>query len=89
MVFDYQRDLAEQFGFKSCNQEYNQDVEQFMQFYFKTVMGLERLNEMLLQLFSERFVPREYNEVRRLNADFDVINGYLEAIDTQVLNEIR
>jgi len=84
LVFDYQRDLAEQFGFKSCNQEYNQDVEQFMQFYFKTVMGLERLNEMLLQLFSERFVPREYNEVRRLNADFDVINGYLEAIDTQV-----
>jgi [protein-PII] uridylyltransferase len=84
LVFDYQRDLAEQFGFKSDDQEYNQDVEQFMQFYFKTVMGLERLNEMLLQLFSERFVPREHNEVRRLNANFEVINGYLEAIDAQV-----
>jgi [protein-PII] uridylyltransferase len=84
LVFDYQRDLAMQFGFSNDTQEYNQDVEQFMQFYFKTVLRLERLNEMLLQLFSERFLPRKHNEVRRLNAHFEVINGYLEAVDTQV-----
>ena len=84
LVFDYQRDLAAQFGFSHDAQEYNQDVEQFMQFYFKTVLGLERLNEMLLQLFNERFVPREHNEVRRLNTHFEVINGYLETVDTQV-----
>jgi [protein-PII] uridylyltransferase len=84
LVFDYQRDLAAQFGFSNDAQEYNQDVEHFMQFYFKTVLGLERLNEMLLQLFNERFVPREHNEVRRLNAHFEVINGYLETVDTQV-----
>ncbi|MDD5755177.1 MAG: [protein-PII] uridylyltransferase, partial [Methylococcales bacterium] len=84
LVFDYQRDLATQFGFSNDMQEYNQDVEQFMQFYFKTVLRLERLNEMLLQLFNERFVPREHNEVRQLNAHFEVINGYLEAVDTQV-----
>ena len=84
LVFDYQRDLATQFGFYSDEQHANQDVEQFMQFYFKTVLGLERLNEMLLQLFSERFVPREHNEIRHLNADFDVINGYLEAVNESV-----
>ncbi len=84
LVFDYQRDLAEKFGFSHDNQEYNQDVERFMQFYFKTVLGLERLNEMLLQLFNERFVPRETNDVRQLNANFEVINGYLEAVDTAV-----
>ena len=84
LVFDYQRDLAEQFGFSSDNQSYNQDVERFMQFYFKTVLGLERLNEMLLQLFSERFVPRESNEVMRLNSDFSIINGYLEAVNAHV-----
>lgn len=84
LVFDYQRDLAAQFGFSNDAQEYNQDVEHFMQFYFKTVLGLERLNEMLLQLFNERFVPREHNEVRRLNTHFEVINGYLETVDTQV-----
>ena len=84
LIFDYQRDLAAQFGFSRDNQKYNQDVEQFMQFYFKTVLGLERLNEMLLQLFDERFVPREHNEVRRLNDNFEVINGYLEASDSYV-----
>jgi [protein-PII] uridylyltransferase len=87
LVFDYQRDLAAQFGFSRDDQEYNQDVEQFMQFYFKTVSGLERLNEMLLQLFGERFVPREHNEVRRLNEHFEVINGYLEAIDADVFEQ--
>ncbi|MDQ5939669.1 MAG: [protein-PII] uridylyltransferase, partial [Pseudomonadota bacterium] len=84
LVFDYQRDLAVQFGFSSDNQAYNQDVERFMQFYFKTVLGLERLNEILLQLFNERFVPRESNDVMRLNADFSIINGYLEAVNAQV-----
>ena len=59
LIFDYQRDLAKQFGFSTENQQYNQDVERFMQFYFKTVLGLERLNEMLLQLFNERFVCGE------------------------------
>ncbi len=82
LIFDYQRDLARQFGFSAEHQEYNQDVEQFMQFYFKTVLGLERLNEMLLQLFNERFVSGEvvYKSIL-LNDKFIVINGYLEAID--------
>ncbi len=82
LIFDYQRDLAQQFGFSAEHQEYNQDVEQFMQFYFKTVLGLERLNEMLLQLFNERFVSGEviYKSIP-LNDKFVVINGYLEAID--------
>jgi [protein-PII] uridylyltransferase len=82
LIFDYQRDLAAQFGFSTEHQEYNQDVERFMQFYFKTVLGLERLNEMLLQLFNERFVSGEitHNSIP-LNDKFVVINGYLEAID--------
>ncbi len=80
LIFDYQRDLANQFGFSTEHQEYNQDVEQFMQFYFKTVLGLERLNEMLLQLFNERFISGEvvYKTIP-LNDKFVVINGYLEA----------
>jgi [protein-PII] uridylyltransferase len=85
LIFDYQRDLAEQFGFKTTNQQYNQDVEQFMQFYFKTVQGLERLNEMLLQLFHERFVIGETAcTTTPFNDKFVTINGYLEACDDSV-----
>ncbi|MGZ5607105.1 MAG: [protein-PII] uridylyltransferase [Methylobacter sp.] len=85
LIFDYQRDLARQFGFSTEHQEYNQDVEQFMQFYFKTVLGLERLNEMLLQLFSERFVSGELTyKLIPLNNKFVIINGYLEVIDERL-----
>ncbi len=82
LIFDYQRDLAEQFGFSHKDQAYNQDVEQFMQFYFKTVQGLERLNEMLLQLFNERFVNiNKPNITLEINKNFISINGYIEATD--------
>jgi [protein-PII] uridylyltransferase len=85
LIFDYQRELAAQFGFGTENQQYNQDVERFMQFYFKTVLGLERLNEMLLQLFNERFIAGEASSHPiPLNDNFVSINGYLEAVDEYV-----
>jgi [protein-PII] uridylyltransferase len=85
LVFDYQRDLAQQFGFCKDNQHYNEDVEQFMQFYFKTIQELQRLNEMLLQLFHERFLMKgSSTEAIPLNDQFVVINHYLEAKDDGV-----
>lgn len=85
LIFDYQRELAAQFGFGTENQQYNQDVERFMQFYFKTVLGLERLNEMLLQLFNERFIAGESSpKPVPINDNFVSINGYLEATDESV-----
>lgn len=93
LIFDYQRDLARQFGFSREDQQYNEDVEQFMQFYFKTVQGLERLNEMLLQLFNERFIcgetgckPTPVSDGPTSNR-FVAINGYLEAINEQVFEQ--
>ncbi|MGR8940063.1 MAG: [protein-PII] uridylyltransferase [Gammaproteobacteria bacterium] len=85
LIFDYQRELAAQFGFSCADQQYNQDVELFMQFYFKTVQGLERLNEMLLQLFHERFIDG-HTDIRPIpeNAQFVSVNGYLEAVDDLV-----
>lgn len=79
LLFDFQHDLAVQFGFTGGS--YNQNTEQFMQFYFKTVVGLERLNEMLLQLFNERLIGSyRKTEPVPINAHFVAINGYLEAI---------
>ncbi len=78
LLFQYQRELAVQFGFPVTDK--NQNIEAFMQFYFKTVMGVERLNEMLLQLFCERFLyPKDDCKVTVINHSFVAINGYLEA----------
>lgn len=88
LIFDYQRELANQFGFRAEESGYNQDVEQFMQFYFKTVQGLERLNEMLLQLFNERFIAGQVIPKPIASSDkFVSINGYLEAKDDSVFEQ--
>lgn len=85
LLFDYQRELAHQFGFSTENRRNNEDVERFMQFYYKTVKGLERQNEMLLQLFNERFMFRNSLATPKpLNEKFNIINGYLEAVDDDV-----
>ncbi|MCK5120800.1 MAG: [protein-PII] uridylyltransferase [Methylococcales bacterium] len=77
LIFDYQRELANQFGFIDTNN--NPDVEQFMQHYFKTVMELERMNEMLLQFFSEKLIDSEQTKQLHPTSDhFIAINGYLE-----------
>ena len=85
LIFDYQRDLARQFGFIA--KQANQDVEQFMQFYFKTLLSIERLNEMLLQLFNERFITDDLARISPVNDDFIAINGYLEATNDDLFEQ--
>lgn len=77
LVFDYQRELANQFDF--IDEHNTPDVEQFMQYYFKTVMELERMNEMLLQLFSEKLIDSaQTKQLHPASDHFISINGYLE-----------
>ncbi len=86
LLFDYQRELAEWFGF--TDDPYSQGIEQFMQYYYKTVVGLERLNEMLLQLFNERFINGgKSNEISPINFNFNSIGGYLEAANENVFRQ--
>ena len=86
LIFDYQRDLARQFGFIA--EQPNQDVEQFMQFYFKTLLSIERLNEILLQLFNERFVIGDLvSKTTPINDDFVAINHYLQVTNDDLFEQ--
>ena len=51
LLFDHQIRLAKMFGYEDAT--YTLAVEQFMQRYYRTVMDVSLLNEMLLQLFRE------------------------------------
>ena len=51
LLFDHQIKLAHLLGYEDAT--YTLAVEQMMQRYYRTVMDLSRLNEMLLQLFEE------------------------------------
>ena len=83
LLFDYQRTLADAFGFS--DQEHNLAVEQFMQQYYRTVMELNRLNEMLLQLFHEAILLQDQiGPPLPINSRFQSRSGYLEATHDQV-----
>lgn len=82
MLFDYQRQLALEFGYEDDpdNPTANAAIENFMQSYFRTVMELERLNEMLLQLFREAILYADQQvSVSIINDDFQLRHNYIEA----------
>ncbi|AEG00051.1 [protein-PII] uridylyltransferase [Methylomonas methanica] len=83
LLFDHQREMAVMFGY--TDKEGNPDVEQFMQFFFKTVVDIERLNEMLLQLLNERLITNhETLTPTPITANFSAIAGYLEVSHDEV-----
>ena len=75
LLFDYQIKLAKLFGYEDAT--FTLAVEQLMQKYYRTVMDLSLLNEMLLQLFREAILTRSASPVP-INARFQVRNDYLE-----------
>ncbi|WP_333688108.1 [protein-PII] uridylyltransferase [Methylococcus capsulatus] len=86
LLFDYQRELAGLFGYRG--ETSNEVVEGFMQDYFRTVTGVERLNELLLQLFNEAVLHRDDAfSPTPVNDHFQAVNDYLEAVHPAVFRE--
>jgi [protein-PII] uridylyltransferase len=83
LLFDYQRTIAGQFGYHDEDDQLG--VEEFMKLYYRTVMDLSRLNEMLLQLFQEEILFAEQPaEIVPLNRRFQARNGFIEIVDSKV-----
>src|SRR5215470_17414731 len=81
LLFDHQIRLAQTFGYEDAS--YTLAVEQFMQRYYRTVMDVSLLNELLLQLFREAILSEDESP-RPLNARFQVRSGSLEAVNEEV-----
>ncbi len=86
LLFDHQRSLARQFGYRDKHNRLA--VEQFMKQYYITVMELSRLNEMLLQLFKEEILYAE-DSARpvALNNRFQLRKGYIEVSHENVFQK--
>ncbi len=76
LLFDHQIRIARVFGYEDT--EASLAVEQFMQRYYRTVMDLSRLNEMLLQLFQEAILMNPAATPEPINNNFEVRNGFLQ-----------
>lgn len=83
LLFDLQPSLAQKLGYKDG--EHKRAVERFMMHYYRTIKELSRLNEMLLQHFSEAILyVHEKAEVKTINRRFQERNGFIEAVHENV-----
>ena len=83
LLFDHQRELAKQFGYR--DDRHHLAVEYFMKQYYRTVMELSRLNEMLLQLFKEEILlVDDSNEPIEINNRFQSRKGFIEVVHESV-----
>lgn len=82
LLFDHQTKLAKMLGYEDAT--FTLAVEQFMQRYYRTVMELSRLNEMLLQLFEEAILLDRNAPIVPLGPRFQARSGYIEAVDEAV-----
>ncbi|MFZ5660407.1 MAG: [protein-PII] uridylyltransferase [Pseudomonadota bacterium] len=79
LLFDYQYRLAEELGYQDTRESLA--VEKLMKRYFRTLKEVSILTEMLLQTLREDIIPVQHGEPRVLDADFEVRDGRLRAID--------
>ncbi|MEW8413389.1 MAG: [protein-PII] uridylyltransferase [Candidatus Thiodiazotropha sp.] len=83
LLFDHQRTLASYLGYDADHA--NMAVECFMRDYYRTVMELSRLNEMLLQHFQEDILfKNELGEPVAINKRFQRRGYFLEVTDKSI-----
>jgi [protein-PII] uridylyltransferase len=81
LLFDYQIKLAKLFGYEDAS--FTLAVEQLMQKYYRTVMDISLLNEMLLQLFREAILTQSGPPLP-VNPRFQIRNDYLEVTHPEI-----
>jgi [protein-PII] uridylyltransferase len=81
LLLIHQKALAAEFGHETADG--NTGVEAFMQRYFRAVMSIERLNDLVVQQFEERLFPPS-GEARTLNPRFNVREGLIETRHEQI-----
>ena len=80
LLFDHQRELAKRFGYRDSDGQLA--VERFMHDYYRHVLLLREVNDILLQHFEEAILgagARKKPRIEPINARFRIHNDYIEA----------
>jgi len=86
LLIEHQRALAKQFGYQDDAKHLA--VEKFMRQYYRTVMELSRLNEMLLTLFEEELLIRpSFRKPKQINNRFQMRAGLIEVIHDKIFEQ--
>ncbi len=86
LLFDYQRQLAEQFGYQDT--ENSLAVEQFMHKYYRVVRSLREVNEVLLNFLDDAVLNRNGEPViTPINERFQLRDNYIETTNAEVFKK--
>lgn len=81
--FEHQREIASRFGY--VNRDDMLAVEQFMHKYYRYLLELREVNDILLQHFNEVILPtRRRDRIKSINDRFQIRNKYIEVVADEV-----
>jgi len=84
LQFTHQRDLAQRLGFVDTNGQ--RGVERFMHHYYRHVLALTEVNDILIQHFQESILKVRRAKTTPLNQRFHIVNNYMEAIQPDLFS---
>ncbi|MFT7185187.1 MAG: [protein-PII] uridylyltransferase [Pseudohongiellaceae bacterium] len=85
LLFEHQNKLSETLGFQ--DNELKLGVEQMMQHYYRTVLGLAELADVILQYFDDYYLSSNQKQtIQKLNKRFQLNNNYIETTDNNVFD---
>ncbi len=83
LLFDHQRSIAALLGFADDNPK--RAIEQFMQQYYRVVMSIAELSDLIIQHFEEVILADDSaSSTQPLNPRFQLHDGYIEAVRSNV-----
>ena len=86
LLFEHQREIAKLFGYVDTDKRLA--VEQFMHQYYRAVMALRELNDVLLQFLGEAIHSEAKEaEITPINDRFQLRNNYIEVTRRSVFDE--
>nr|WP_314570564.1 [protein-PII] uridylyltransferase [uncultured Pseudomonas sp.] len=83
LLFDHQRSIAGLLGYKDSDAKLA--IERFMQKYYRVVMSIAELSDLIIQHFEEVILgDPDAGSTVPINSRFQLHDGYIEATHTQV-----
>ena len=86
LLFDHQRDIAKLFGYE--NADTRLAVEHFMHDYYRVILSIQALNDVLLQYLDEAIINQQGNAfIQPINERFQLKNKYIQVTHANVFKE--
>ncbi len=82
LVFDYQTELAKELKLSGSKNKLPSEV--LMRRYYLTAKAIWQMNSILLPTLLERISHRRKDQVKKIDGEFDVVNGNIAARDENI-----